>query len=57
MTELRAAQRGEIEVQDKERVYSSATSMPLLWPTRWGMVVVATLLSTPVQLPDALLDF
>lgn len=45
----------KLKYKTKRRVHSSATSMLLLWPISWG--TVAILLSTPVQLPDALLDF
>lgn len=45
----------KLKCKTKRRVHSSAPSVLLLCPTRWG--IVATLLSTPVQLPDALLDF
>lgn len=45
----------KLKCKTKRRVNSSATSMPLLWLISWE--IVATVLSTPVQLPDALLDF
>lgn len=45
----------KLKCKTKWRDYSSAISMLLLWPINWG--IVATLLSTRVQLPDALLNF
>lgn len=45
----------KLKYKTKRRVRSLGTSMLLLWPISWG--TVATLFSTPVQLPDALIDF
>ena len=44
----------KLKSKAKRRDYSAVISMLLLWPVSWG--IVATLLSTPVQLPDALLN-